>query len=74
MATWLGQINARVSLCGTAQMATETLAHELPDLVLLDVDLPDVNGYAIARLMRQDPRLGQLIKRIGLPTAATTPR
>ena len=24
--------------------------------------------------LRQDPRLGQLIKRIGLPTAATTPR
>jgi diguanylate cyclase (GGDEF)-like protein len=57
MATWLGQINARVSLCGTAQSATETLATELPDLVLLDVDLPDVDGYAIARLMRQDPRL-----------------
>ena len=57
MATWLGQINARVSLCGTAQSATETLARELPDLVLLDVDLPDVDGYAIARLMRQDPRL-----------------
>ena len=60
MATWLGQINARVSLCGTAQMATETLSHELPDLVLLDVDLPDVNGYAIARLMRQDPRLAMV--------------
>ena len=57
MATWLGQINARVSLCGSAQSATDTLARELPDLVLLDVDLPDVDGYAIARLMRQDPRL-----------------
>jgi diguanylate cyclase (GGDEF)-like protein len=57
MATWLGQINARVSLCGSAQAAAETLSRELPDLVLLDVELPDVNGYAIARLMRQDPRL-----------------
>ena len=57
MATWLGQINARVSLCGSAQSATDTLSKELPDLVLLDVDLPDVDGYAIARLMRQDPRL-----------------
>lgn len=57
MATWLGQINARVSLCGSAKSATDTLAREMPDLVLLDVDLPDVDGYAIARLMRQDPRL-----------------
>ena len=57
MAAWLGQLNARVSLCSSAQQAAETLAREFPDLVLLDVDLPDVDGYAIARLMRQDPRL-----------------
>jgi diguanylate cyclase (GGDEF)-like protein len=56
-ATWLGRLNARVSLCSSAHAATETLTRELPDLVLLDVDLPDVDGYAVARLMRQDPRL-----------------
>jgi diguanylate cyclase (GGDEF)-like protein len=57
IAAWLGQLNARVTLCGSAQAATEALATELPDLVLLDVDLPDVHGYAIARFMRLDPRL-----------------
>jgi diguanylate cyclase (GGDEF)-like protein len=57
IAAWLGQLNARVSLCDSAQMATDTLSRETPDLVLLDVDLPDVDGYAIARLMRQEPRL-----------------
>jgi diguanylate cyclase (GGDEF)-like protein len=56
-ATWLAQLNARASICMTAAQARETLAHETPDLVLLDVDLPDVDGYALARLMRQDPRL-----------------
>ena len=56
-ATWLGQLNARVSICESAQVAREALAHETPDLVLLDVDLPDVDGYALARLMRQEPRL-----------------
>lgn len=56
-ATWLGRINARVSICGSAQVARDTLMNETPDLVLLDVDLPDVDGYALARLMRQDPRL-----------------
>lgn len=57
LATWLGQLNARVSICESAQVARDALAHETPDLVLLDVDLPDVDGYALARLMRQDPRL-----------------
>ncbi len=56
-ATWLGQINARVSVCGSARVAKDTLLNETPDLVLLDVDLPDIDGYALARLMRQDPRL-----------------
>jgi diguanylate cyclase (GGDEF)-like protein len=55
--TWLGQLNARVAICATAGQAREALAAETPDLVLLDVDLPDVDGYALARLMRQDPRL-----------------
>jgi diguanylate cyclase (GGDEF)-like protein len=56
-ATWLGQINARVHVCGSAQVARDTLMNEMPDLVLLDVDLPDVDGYALARMMRQEPRL-----------------
>ncbi len=56
-ATWLNQINARVSVCGSAQVARDTLMNETPDLVLLDVDLPDVDGYALARMMRQEPRL-----------------
>ncbi len=56
-ATWLTQINARVSVCGSAQVARDTLMNETPDLVLLDVDLPDVDGYALARMMRQEPRL-----------------
>jgi diguanylate cyclase (GGDEF)-like protein len=57
MSAWLVQLNAQVTLCSSAQHATETLSREFPDLVLLDIDLPDVDGYAIARLMRQDPRL-----------------
>jgi diguanylate cyclase (GGDEF)-like protein len=57
LATWLGQINCRVHICGSAQSARDTLLNETPDLVLLDVDLPDVHGYALARMMRQEPRL-----------------
>jgi diguanylate cyclase (GGDEF)-like protein len=57
LAVWLEQINARVRICNSAQMARDTLSTETPDLVLLDVDLPDIDGYAVARLMRQDPRL-----------------
>lgn len=53
----LAKLNARVTLCNSAQNAREALVTDTPDLVLLDVDLPDVDGYAVARLMRQEPRL-----------------
>ncbi len=56
-ASWLSSMNASVSICTSAGQARETLASVTPDLVLLDVGLPDVDGYAVARLMRQEARL-----------------
>ena len=38
----------------------------LPDLVLMDLQLPGIDGYEALRLLRQDPRLG------GVPVVAVT--
>jgi CheY-like chemotaxis protein len=37
-----------------------------PDLVLMDLQLPGIDGYEALRLLRQDPRLG------GVPVVAVT--
>lgn len=55
----------------TAEAGAEALMLaevERPELVLLDVNLPDVSGLDLCRQLRQDPRLGE--PRIVMLTAA----
>ncbi|OQW49183.1 MAG: hypothetical protein A4S09_03710 [Proteobacteria bacterium SG_bin7] len=40
--------------------AIETLKTQLFDLLLLDVDLPDVDGFHLCTLIRNDPQLSRL--------------
>lgn len=39
------------------QTAVELAAREAPDVVLMDLSLPLMDGFAAAKLMRQDKRL-----------------
>jgi CheY-like chemotaxis protein len=37
------------------------VAHEFrPEIAVLDLGLPDLSGYDVARLLRQDPALGRI--------------
>lgn len=40
--------------------ALEKIARERPDLVLLDLEMPGLDGYAVLRRVRQDTRLAAL--------------
>ena len=42
------------------QQALDKLAGDLPDLVLLDIQMPVLDGYAVLRQLRQNPRLADL--------------
>ena len=44
----------RVRLAGSGRETSEQLAHRRPDLVLLDVMLPDESGFEICRRLRQE--------------------
>ncbi len=41
-------------------MAIEMARHEQPDLILMDVRLPDIDGYAVTRQIKSDPRLAAI--------------
>ncbi len=44
-----------VRMAATGAGALAAAREETPDLVLIDLNLPDMNGYEIARQLRQDP-------------------
>ncbi|HEV2291638.1 MAG TPA: response regulator, partial [Gemmatimonadales bacterium] len=67
----LEQANLRVTRCGTVREAEQLIGGMYPDLFLLDIRLPDGDGFTLARYIRHDPRFA-LTPLIFL-TAATGP-
>lgn len=45
-----------------------------PDVILLDIGLPDVDGFEVARAVALDPRLGRVILTSSREAAAYGPR
>jgi diguanylate cyclase (GGDEF)-like protein len=45
-----------VRICGTSQGFEDALSEFRPDLVLLDLELPDIDGLELSRFMRQSER------------------
>jgi len=60
VASALESSNIRVNHAENAARAQEILAQEVPDIILLDVELPDLDGFTLARLIRQDPKYNLL--------------
>jgi DNA-binding response OmpR family regulator len=46
----------RVLTAGTGTQALDLARAERPDLVLLDVGLPEINGYEVCRALKTDPK------------------
>jgi two-component system, cell cycle response regulator DivK len=40
--------------------ALETISEEMPDLVLLDIQMPEYSGFDVLRRIKEDPRLNRI--------------
>jgi CheY-like chemotaxis protein len=49
----------RKANCGTEALSIAVVF--LPTLVLLDIALPDLNGYEVAKRLRSDTRIGNVV-------------
>ena len=46
----------RVTAVSTLSAAERAIAHEIPELIVLDLNLPDGDGLGLARKLKSDPR------------------
>jgi two-component system cell cycle response regulator DivK len=49
-----------VSIAVDGRQAIEACANEHPDLVLLDMNLPETDGWTVARQLKADPRCAEI--------------
>ena len=59
-ATFFGSEGFRVVEAGDGLQALTQLADEKPDVMLLDLGLPKLNGVQVLRIIRQQPHLADL--------------
>src|SRR5262245_65180413 len=57
VAQLLEQLKHRVSFAENGQRALEVLRDHPADLVLLDVEMPEMNGYETLEALQADPKL-----------------
>jgi DNA-binding response OmpR family regulator len=57
---WLQRYGFQVIEVRSGVEALKFLAHDLPDLVILDVMMPEMDGFEVCRHIRADPRTARL--------------
>src|ERR1700737_1995255 len=60
IAAYLSGIDCEIRLAEDGGTALDIIETSLPDLVLLDVQMPDMNGYEVCRRIKSMPR-GRLV-------------
>ncbi|HVC92898.1 MAG TPA: response regulator [Pirellulales bacterium] len=61
MAKWVELAGHSARICHTGVEALDVAPAYRPDIILLDIGLPDMHGWNVARLLREDPALGETL-------------
>jgi len=56
----LGGEEFRISLASRGEKGLYLARHDPPDLVILDIIMPDMDGYQVCQTMRADPQLAEI--------------
>src|SRR5215813_8118069 len=56
----LKQVRCEIVEASHGQQALDLLRRENPNLILLDIDMPELDGLAVVKQIRQDPAFADL--------------
>ena len=57
---FLYQLGLKVSTAENGEIALEFLKHSIPDLILLDIRMPDIDGFEVAKRIRENPKTAHI--------------
>ncbi len=60
-ALFLEELGCSVKTCADGALALAAVREFKPEVVLLDIGLPGLNGYEVANLIRNDPAVGKVV-------------
>ena len=56
----LSKFNFQIRKAGNGRIALEEIAKEKPDLILLDLMMPEVDGFEVLRQVRENPETANI--------------
>ncbi|MEL7522534.1 MAG: response regulator, partial [Cyanobacteria bacterium J06553_1] len=56
LSTTLSKEGYRIRCAKNGMIALMGALNDLPDLILLDINMPDLNGYQVCKKLKTDPR------------------
>lgn len=56
----LSKMNFKVSTASNGRIALDAIAKEKPDLILLDLMMPEIDGFEVIRRLRENPETADI--------------
>ena len=60
LAQMLGLLDYQVRVAYGSRAAIEDVAQQIPDVILLDINMPGIDGVEVCRFFRRDPRTAKV--------------